>query len=135
MPVSLYRIKDNFQLIIYLLIEVCQPKTESPLHEIFSIFLYKKGFPSGKPQVSLLQQSAYLNEQRSKYYCYDSHKLDQDVDRRTRRILERIAYGISYNSSLVRVASFSAVMTFFYILLGVVPSSACVGHHDSQQNS
>ena len=41
LPVSLYRIKDNFQLIIYLLIEVCQPKTDSPLHEIFSIFLYK----------------------------------------------------------------------------------------------
>lgn len=51
----------------------------------------------------VLDKSADRNEQRRKHQCHDRHQLDKDVDGRAGRILERIAYGVAYYSSLVRL--------------------------------
>ena len=72
-------------------------------------------------------------EQRCEDQCHDRHELDQDVDGRTGRIFERIADGVTNDSSLMGVAALAAVVAFFNEFLSVIPCAACIRHHDRQQ--
>ena len=59
-----------------------------------------------------------------------AHQLDQDVQRRARRILERVAHRVADDRSLVVVRSLAAEVALLDEFLRVVPGSARVGHED-----
>ena len=56
------------------------------------------------------------------------HQFDEDIERRTRRILEGVAHSIAHDGRLVAVGAFTAEMPLFDHLLGVVPRAARIGH-------
>ena len=55
-------------------------------------------------------------------------EFDQDVQGRAGGILEGIAHGIAHTSGLVLLGALAAVMAGLDVLLGVIPSTAGVGH-------
>mmetsp|Transcript_12765 Transcript_12765/g.28758 ORF Transcript_12765/g.28758 Transcript_12765/m.28758 type:complete len:643 (+) Transcript_12765:1150-3078(+) len=65
-----------------------------------------------------------------------SHELHHNIQSRTTGILEGISDGVTDNSGLVDVRSFSLQFTvragLFNVLLGIVPSSSRVGHTNGQ---
>ena len=66
----------------------------------------------------------------------DGHQLDEDVQGRARGILERITDGVADDARLVRVRLLATVNLFvFDVLLGVVPSTASIGHHDGKHET
>ena len=64
-----------------------------------------------------------------------AHQLDQDVQRRARRILERVAHRVAYDRSLVVVRSLAAEVALLDEFLCVVPGSARVGHENGQHEA
>ena len=58
---------------------------------------------------------------------YHAHQLDENVERRTGSILEGIAYGVTYDGSLVGIGALAAEVAFLHVFLGVVPGTAGVG--------
>ena len=76
------------------------------------------------------------SEDRGKSEGEDCHQLDQDVQGRTRGVLERIADGVANNASFVSVGLFAAIHLFvFDVLLAVVPGATGVRHHDGQHKA
>ena len=59
---------------------------------------------------------------------HHAHQLDEDVEARAGGVLERVAYGVAYDSGFVYLAAFAAEVAFLDIFLGVVPCTAGVGH-------
>ena len=76
-----------------------------------------------------------LNDQRREYNGYHRQQLDQDVDGRTRGILEGIAYGVADNSRLVLIGALAAVVARFDVLLSVIPRAAGVRHKDRHEET
>ena len=67
-------------------------------------------------------------DQTAEYDGNGGDQLDEDVEGRTGGVLKRIADGVADNGCLVAIAALTAVLTGFNVLLGVIPSTACVGH-------
>mmetsp|Transcript_21032 Transcript_21032/g.52680 ORF Transcript_21032/g.52680 Transcript_21032/m.52680 type:complete len:305 (+) Transcript_21032:429-1343(+) len=72
-------------------------------------------------------------QQRADCQGGDGHELDQDVQRRTGRVLERISDGVSNDARLPDVLLLDAQL--FTQLLRVVPCATSIGHRDAQQAS
>ena len=49
------------------------------------------------------------------------HQFDEDVERRTGRIFERVAYRVAYNGGFMAIAAFAAEIALFHIFFGVIP--------------
>ena len=65
-----------------------------------------------------------------------AHELDQNVEGRSRGVLERISNGISNDTGLVCFGSLSTSGSFdFDVLLRVIPGSSSVGHHNGKHHS
>ena len=62
-------------------------------------------------------------------------QFDEDVDCWAGGVLEWVTNGIANNSSLVVIGAFAAVVASFDVLLSVIPCTAGVGHHDSQNET
>ena len=58
----------------------------------------------------------------------DEHDTVLHNDRRTRGILEWIAYGVTHDGSLVACRTLAAEVAFLDILLGIVPRTTCIRH-------
>ena len=83
-----------------------------------------------------LQQDAAVRCKRTcEYERDDGHELNEDVEGRTRCILERITNGVANNSGLVRVAALTTMDACFDVLLGVVPCTTRVGHADGKHHT
>ena len=82
-----------------------------------------------------LQQAADLDEHGSEDDRHDGHKLDEDVDRGTGGVLERVADGIADDGGLMRVRAFAAVRAALDILLCVIPRAAGIGHVYGEQDA
>ena len=65
----------------------------------------------------------------------DAHELDEDVDRRTGCILERITDRITDDSSFVGIATFAAIVSAFDVFLRVIPSTTRVRHKDGENDT
>jgi hypothetical protein len=66
----------------------------------------------------------------------DAHELDQDIQRRATRILERISDRVPNNASLVDLCSLSALGTFnLNVFLGIVPRATSYCHHDGEHHT
>ena len=65
----------------------------------------------------------------------NAHEFDENVDRRTGCIFERIADGVANNSSFMGIGAFSTVVAAFDILLGIIPGTACISHEDGEHNT
>ena len=71
-----------------------------------------------------------FDECASKDKGSDSHKLDQDVDRWSTRVLHRVTHCVTNNGSLVRIRVLPLHLTLYNqsasldVLLGVVPGSS-----------
>ena len=66
----------------------------------------------------------------------DGHQLDENVQGRARGVLERITDSVADDARLVGVRLLATVNLFvFDVLLGVVPSTASVGHHDGKHET
>ena len=63
------------------------------------------------------------------------HQLDEDIERRTRRVLEGIAHRIAHDRRLVAVGALAAEVALLDHLLGVVPRTAGIGHEDRQHEA
>ena len=63
------------------------------------------------------------------------HQLNQNIQRRPGGILERVAYGISYHSSVMRRGVLASEVAFLYELLRIVPGTARVGEEDSENEA
>mmetsp|Transcript_21991 Transcript_21991/g.42843 ORF Transcript_21991/g.42843 Transcript_21991/m.42843 type:complete len:210 (+) Transcript_21991:421-1050(+) len=73
------------------------------------------------PVIVAIKQGS--NEQR-----HHSHELQQNIQGGAGSVLEGIANSVANNTSLTLLGLFE--LQFFTKFLGVVPSSACVAHHD-----
>lgn len=73
-------------------------------------------------------------QHRGKHNAYDSAKLDQNVESRTRGVLKGITNGITGDGVLVglRTLGMSRKTVSLNVLLGVIPSTSRVGHRDGQ---
>src|SRR5690606_6420148 len=73
----------------------------------------------------LLEQSAQtfveLDDQRREHERNDRHQLEQDVERRSRCVLERVSHGVADHGRFVGVRSLPAEVPGFDVLLGIVP--------------
>ena len=76
---------------------------------------------SGLQQMERDGQSGYDDRDHA-------HQLDQDVQRRARRILERVAHRVAYDRSLVVVRSLAAEVALLDEFLRVVPCSLSLIH-------
>ena len=79
-----------------------------------------------------------MNENCTENQRHNGGKLDQDVEGRTRGILERIADGVTSDSVLVSagaLAELGAETTGFDVLLRVIPGTTSVGHRDRELNT
>src|SRR5437870_6211167 len=80
-------------------------------------------------------KSCPLDKERRQHQRDRAQELDQHVQRRTGRVFERIADGITDHGGLVRRTPFSTVLARFDELLSVVPRPAPVvqqgGHQDA----
>lgn len=74
-----------------------------------------------------IQQRRHLHQDRRQDQRDHRHELDEDVHRRSCRILERIAYRISGDGGLMSIAALSAQLSAFDILLRIVPRAAGIG--------
>lgn len=54
----------------------------------------------------LEQETTMSSEEWCEHQRFDSHELDEDVERWTRGVLERVSNGVTDNCSLVWVRSF-----------------------------
>ena len=79
----------------------------------------------------VLLQQAYRSDESREYDGYHRYQFDQNVDRRSGCILERVADGVANNSCLVVVAALAAKVSGLDVLLGVVSGAARVSHEDS----
>ena len=94
-------------------------------------FAMHQPFISGTFSAITSLQQAYRSDETREYDGYHGYQLDQDVDRRSGCILERVADGVADYGSFVVVAALAAEVTCFDVLLGVVPGTARVSHEDS----
>ena len=79
-----------------------------------------------------------LQEGDSKSRHYDAHhrhEFDEDIQRRTGSILERIAHSIAHDGSLVMLATLAAETALLDHLLRIIPGTARIGHEHSQRKS
>ena len=71
--------------------------------------------------------------------CHDdgnhAHQLDEDVEARPGRVLERIAYRITHHSGTMHFASLSAEVAFFNVFLRIVPCASSVCHEDGEHEA
>src|SRR5690349_6535005 len=74
----------------------------------------------------LRPKSWLLNKQRRQHQCDRAQQLDEHVQRRPRRVLERIAHRVAHHRRLVGRAPFAAVLARLNELLGVVPGPTAV---------
>ena len=81
-----------------------------------------------------LQQVA-SDGQASHHNAHHAHQFDEDVQRRAAGVLERVADGVANHCSLVVLRTFAAEVAFLDILLGIVPSTARVGHENGQDEA
>merc|ERR1712159_679095 len=66
----------------------------------------------------------------------DGHELDENVQGRARGVLERITDSVADDARFVRFRLLATVNLFvFDVLLGVVPSTTGVGHHDGEHET
>src|SRR5690606_38886887 len=75
---------------------------------------------------TLHQNTAVVYKERREYQAQDGRQLDQDIQRGTGGILERIANGITDDSGFMTIGSLAAMVAFFNIFLGVIPRAAAV---------
>src|SRR6202022_4842469 len=76
-----------------------------------------------------------LNKQRRQHESDRREQLDEDVQRRSRRVLERIPDRVADHRRLVRRRALSSVGAHLDVLLGVVPGSARVVQESGQKDS
>ena len=79
--------------------------------------------------------SLQAGERRSQNERNDAHQFDENVNRRTGRIFERIADRIAHDGGFVRFAAFSAVIAAFDVFLRVIPRAAGIRHKDCQNDA
>jgi len=72
-----------------------------------------------------------LKNKGSKNNGHHGHKFDKDIDARAGCILKRVSDGIPDNAGLVGRRTLSAVIALFDVFLGIIPSAAGIGHHNS----
>ena len=63
------------------------------------------------------------------------HQFDEDVQRRTRSVLEWVTHGVAYDCRLMVVRAFATEVAFFNILLGIVPSTTGICHEDGEHET
>lgn len=63
------------------------------------------------------------------------HQFDENVERRTRRILEGIADRIAHDRGPVAVGTLAAEVPLLDHLLGIVPGAPGIGHEDRQHET
>ena len=69
----------------------------------------------------------------SRHYNTDHrHEFDQNVERRTTSILERIANGIAYNAGFMGKRALTAKGALFDILLSIISSATGISHEYGQ---
>lgn len=70
-------------------------------------------------------------QRRSDDHGRDRHQLDQDVERRAARILQRVADRVGHNTRLVSIRVLTTMMALLDVLLGVVRRTTRVGLEES----
>src|SRR5699024_11352833 len=73
-----------------------------------------------------VSEDAVCERQPRHYDGYHAHQLDEDVERRTGRILEGVAHRIAHDRGLVRIGTLAAHVALFHVLVGAVPWTARV---------
>ena len=86
-------------------------------------------------KIIVSEQAADLDEHGSEDDRHDGHELDEDIDRGTGGVLERVADGVADDGGLMRVRAFAAVRAALDILLCVIPRAAGVGHVYGEQDA
>ena len=76
----------------------------------------------------LFDEIAVLDHHAGKDHRHDRDQLDQDVESRPRGVLERVTNGVTDHTGFVGLRALAAEMTFLDVLLGVILSTASVGH-------
>ena len=84
--------------------------------------------------VNPLEQREY-KRQACNYHRNHTHKFDKDVERGTRCVFERVAYGVADYRCLVSVGAFAAVVALLDKLLGIVPRAASIVEHYGEGES
>ena len=74
----------------------------------------------------LQQDAAVLYEKRYEDERQNSRQLDQDIQRRAGRVLQRIAYRIANHRRFVNIGALATEIASFDVLLRVVPGAAGV---------
>ena len=89
-----------------------------------------------------MQSAVDVLELTPKNQRNDGHQFDEDVKGRTRCVFERVAYCVSNHCCLVDIRALSHNSSSIvphgsalYVLLGVVPGTACVSSTDRHLNS
>ena len=80
-------------------------------------------------------RSIPTGECRSQNEGDNAHELDENVDRRTRRIFERIADRIADDGSFVRFATLATVIAAFDVFLRIIPCATGICHEDGQNDA
>ena len=63
------------------------------------------------------------------------HQFDQNIHGRSGGILKWIAYGIADHGRFMVIGTFSAEVTFFNVLFGVIQGTAAIGHKERQEGT
>src|SRR5881296_1272556 len=79
-------------------------------------------------------KSCALDKERRQHQRDRAQQLDEHVQRRPRRVFERVADGVADHASLVRRTALPTVLTGLDELLGVVPGAAAVVEQRRHEN-
>src|SRR5690554_5774999 len=81
------------------------------------------------------QHTAVLHEEWRKHQTQNGRQLDQDVQRWTGGVLERVAYCVTDDCSLVYLRPLAAKIARLDVFFGVIPGAATVGGGDRQHTT
>ena len=73
-------------------------------------------------------KEVYVRDDRGEDDGYGRAELNEYVQARAGGVLEGVADGVAYDAGLVALAALAAVVAGLYLLLGVIPGAAGVGH-------
>ena len=66
---------------------------------------------------------------------HDGHDVDENIHRRARRVLEGVANRVTHDRCRVCLSALTAEVTFFDVLLRVVPSTTGVCHGQREEHT